>query len=107
MMAIQQKIIGNERRLTVIVFSLFFSWLLAFPFEGRLLYALADYYSISAGSFVFGTMAAHLAGLLVCGFFVRTMRTAKRLMLFSIVFCIAASVVFFYPLPSCGGWRWF
>ena len=99
MMAIQQKIIGNERRLTVIVFSLFFSWLLAFPFEGRLLYALADYYSISAGSFVFGTMAAHLAGLLVCGFFVRTMRTAKRLMLFSIVFCIAASVVFFYP-PS-------
>ncbi|MPM17224.1 hypothetical protein SDC9_63612 [bioreactor metagenome] len=89
----------NDRLLSVIVFSLFFSWLLAFPFEGRILYALADNYNISTGSFVFGTMAAHFAGLLACGFFVRNMRTAKKLMLFSIVFCIAASAVFFRP-PS-------
>jgi DNA-binding CsgD family transcriptional regulator len=89
----------NDRLLSVIVFSLFFSWLLAFPFEGRILYALADYYNISSGSFVFGTMAAHFAGLLACGFFVRNMRTAKKLMLFSIAFCIAASAVFFRP-PS-------
>lgn len=94
-----QKIITNERRLTVIVFSLFFSWLLAFPFEGRLLYALADYYNISARSFVFGTMAAHFTGLFVCGFFVRNIQTAKKLMIFSIAFCIAASGVFFCP-PS-------
>lgn len=92
-------IITNNRRLSVIVFSLFFSWLLAFPFEGRILYALADYYNISAESFVFGTMAAHFAGLLACGFFVRNMRTAKKLMLFSIAFCIAASGMFFSP-PS-------
>lgn len=85
--------------MSVIVFSLFFSWLLAFPFEGRILYALADYYNISAQSFVFGTMIAHFAGLLACGFFVRNMRTAKKLMLFSIAFCIAASSVFFRP-PS-------
>ena len=89
----------ENRRLSVIVFSLFFSWLLAFPFEGRILYALADYYNISAQSFVFGTMIAHFAGLLACGFFVRNMRTAKKLMLFSIAFCIAASSVFFRP-PS-------
>ncbi len=44
-------------------------------------------------------MAAHFAGLLACGFFVRNMRTAKKLMLFSIAFCIAASAVFF-RLPS-------
>lgn len=89
----------NNRRLSVIVFSLFFSWLLAFPFEGRILYALADHYSISAHSFVFETMAAHFAGLLVCGFFVKNLITAKRLMLFSIAFCIVASGVFFRP-PS-------
>lgn len=88
----------NNRRLSVIVFSLFFSWLLAFPFEGKILYALAKDYNISVASFIFGTMAAHFAGLLVCGFFVRNMRTAKRLMLFSIAFCIAASGVFFCPL---------
>ncbi|NSW92073.1 MAG: LuxR family transcriptional regulator [Firmicutes bacterium] len=89
----------NSRRLSVIVFSLFFSWLLAFPFEGRILYALADHYNISAHSFVFETMAAHFAGLLICGFFVKNMITAKRLMLFSIAFCIVASGVFFRP-PS-------
>jgi DNA-binding CsgD family transcriptional regulator len=89
----------NDRRLSVIVFSLFFSWLLAFPFEGRILYALADYYNISAGGFIFGTLAAHFAGLLACGFFVRNLQAAKKLMLFSIAFCIAASGVFFAP-PS-------
>ena len=89
----------DDRSLSVIVFSLFCSWLLAFPFEGRILYALADHYNHPAGGFVFGTLAAHFAGLLACGFFVRTMKTAKRLMLFSIAFCIAASGVFFYP-PS-------
>ncbi len=89
----------NYRRLSVIVFSLFFSWLLAFPFEGRILYVLAEHHNISVGPFVFGTLAAHFAGLLVCGFFVRNMRTAKKLMLFSIAFCIMASSVFFGP-PS-------
>jgi len=89
----------NYRRLSIIVFSLFFSWLLAFPFEGRILYSLADYHSISIRSFVFGTIAAHFVGLLVCGFFVRNMRTAKKLMLFSIAFCAVASGVFFRP-PS-------
>ncbi len=89
----------NYRRLSVIVFSLFFSWLLAFPFEGRILYVLAEHHNISVGPFVFGTLAAHFAGLLVCGFFVRNMRTAKKLMLFSIAFCIVASSVFFGP-PS-------
>ncbi|MDR1531288.1 MAG: helix-turn-helix transcriptional regulator [Clostridiales bacterium] len=92
-------IADTNRRLSVIVFSLFFSWLLAFPFEGRILYALADYYNSPAHSFVFGTMTAHFAGLFVCGFFVRNMRAAKRLILFSIACCVAASVVFFRP-PS-------
>jgi DNA-binding CsgD family transcriptional regulator len=89
----------SNRRLSVVVFSLFFSWLLAFPFEGRILYSLADHYNISAHSFVFGTMTAHFAGLLICGLFVKNMITAKRLMLFSITFCIAASGIFFRP-PS-------
>jgi DNA-binding CsgD family transcriptional regulator/MFS family permease len=85
----------NDRRITIIVFSLFFSWLLAFPFEGRILYALADYHNISAHQFVFSTIAAHFLGLVFCGFFVKNMLAAKRLMLFSITFCFLASGVFF------------
>lgn len=96
MYKIQNSTIINKRRLIVIVFSLFFSWLLAFPFEGQLLYALADYHNVSAQSYVFGIMIAHFVGLLICGFFVRNMQTAKKLMLFSILFCIVASCVFFF-----------
>lgn len=89
----------DERKLTVIVFSLFFSWLLAFPFEGRILYGLGDIHNISIQSFVFGTIAAHFIGLLACSFFLKTMKSARVLMLFSIAFCIVTSVIFFLP-PS-------
>ena len=90
---------GTGRRLSIIVFALFFSWFLAFPFEGQILYAITGYYRISAGSLVFGAMAAHFAGLVACGFFVKNMRAAKKLILFSIAFCAAASGAFFFP-PS-------
>lgn len=89
----------DNRKTSIIVFSLFFSWLLAFPFEGRILYALANYHNMSAHKFVFGTMVAHFAGLFLCSFFVRTMQRARTFMLFSLVFCFAASGMFFFP-PS-------
>lgn len=89
----------DNRRLSVIIFSLFFSWLLAFPFEGRILCALAKYHDIAIYRIVFGTMFAHFAGLLLCGFFVNTIRRAKILMHFSLVFCIIATAVFFFS-PS-------
>jgi len=88
-----------DRRITVVVFALFFSWLLAFPFEGQILHAIADYRGVSAQSFVFGAMAAHIAGLISCGFFVRNMPAAKKLILVSIAFCAVATGVFFFP-PS-------
>ena len=89
---------GRDRRLTVIVFSLFFSWLLAVPFEGQVLYAVMDYHGVSPQSFVFGAMAAHIAGLLMCAVFIRNTRTAKRLVLISIAVCAAATGVLFFPL---------
>ncbi len=89
----------SERSLSVIVFSLFFSWLLAFPFEGQILYALADYRHTPADQYVFGTLFAHFAGLISCGFFIKTMKTVKKLIIFSIIFCIFTSGVFFFP-PS-------
>ncbi len=99
MISTERKYTIHERRLTIIVFSLFFSWLLAFPFEGRILYGLADKHNISVQSFVFGTIAAHFIGLLACSYFVRNMKTAKNLMLFSIAFCIITSFIFYFP-PS-------
>jgi len=90
---------AKNRRLSVVVFALFFSWLLAFPFEGQVLYAITGYYGVSAQSLVFEALASHFAGLVACGFLVKSLRAAKRLILFSVAFCAGATGVFFFP-PS-------
>lgn len=91
--------VRSNRDLSVIVFSLFFSWLLAFPFEGKILYGLLEYHRLTPQSYIFAAIAAHFLGLLLGGFYVRLMVTAKRLILFTIIFCAFSSVFFFLP-PS-------
>ena len=87
----------NNRRLSVIVFSLFFAWQLAFPFEGQILYAIAGSFQIEPHGMIFGAIAATCAGLFLGGFLITTMQAAKRLILGSIGLCILASGVFFMP----------
>lgn len=93
------KIDMDTRRSSIVVFSLFFSWVLAFPFEGQVLYALAERNNIEPHTMVFGAISATFAGLFLCGFLVKTMSAAKRLILISIVYCMIASSIFFFA-PS-------
>ena len=58
----------GERRLSIIVFLLFFSWVLAFPFEGQILYSLAEQYQIEPHTMVFSAIAATFLGLFFGGF---------------------------------------
>ncbi|CQR74099.1 helix-turn-helix transcriptional regulator [Sporomusa ovata] len=88
----------DQRQLSVIMFSLFSSWQLAFLFEGQVLYALASSFGIDARNLIFGAIAALLAGLSFWGFIIKTSQAAKWLMLFSFAFFIPATgVFFFYP----------
>lgn len=89
----------NDRNLSVVVFSLFFSWQLAFPFEGRILYSITESYELFPHKMVFGALAACFLGLFLCGFVIKTIKMARRQMLFSIIFCFLASAAFFLP-PS-------
>ena len=89
----------DERKLSIIVHSLFSSWMLAFLFEGQILYSLADAFDLSPAGMVFGGIAALLAGAFLCGFWIKTKRAAKRLFLCAYLFFISASVAFFFP-PS-------
>lgn len=89
----------NYRILSVLVFSLFFSWLLAIPFEGQVLYSLAQKYHFDPHPMIFGAIIAHFAGLLSSGLFIRSLPAAKRLIMFSIAFCIIASAFLFFQ-PS-------
>ncbi len=93
------KITLGDRGLSVVVFSLCFAWILVFPFEGQILYSLAEKFDFSPDTMVFGAIAAQFVGLFGTGFFIRTATAAKKLMLGSTVFCFFATCVFFFP-PS-------
>lgn len=89
----------DERKLSIVVHSLFSSWMLSFLFEGRILYSLALSFDLAPASLVFGAIAGQLAGALLCGFLIRTKKAARRLFLCSHLYFIAASAAFFFP-PS-------
>lgn len=89
----------SERNIAVIVFSLFFSWLLAFPFEGQVLYSLLEKYNIYSANFIFKSIASHLLGLLSCSFYIKSMKAAKILIFTSIIVCIIGTSVFLFQ-PS-------
>ncbi len=94
------KIRINDRVLSVIVFALLFAWLLAFPFEGQILYAIADSYGLDPHGFIFGAIAIHFAGLFSCGFVIKSARAAKRMLLFASVYCILGTCPFFFPIGA-------
>ena len=61
----------NNRILSILVFSLYFSWLLAVPFEGQILYAFGSKYELNISPMVFSSIAAHLLGLIISGFLLK------------------------------------
>ncbi len=89
----------DERKLSIIVFSLFSSWMLAFLFEGRILYSLAGSFDLAPAVMVFGGLVGHFAGLFLCGFLIKTKKAAKGLFLCSYLIFMAVSAVFFFS-PS-------
>ena len=89
----------NERNLSIVVHSLFSSWMLAFLFEGQVFYSLARAFDFNPTVLVFNGAAAIFFGLLLSGLFIKTRNAAKRLFLCSYLFFTAVSIIFFFP-PS-------
>lgn len=90
---------AKERFLTIAGFSLLFTYILSFLFEGQILYSLLDHFGLDAEKYVLTSILAHFAGLFSCGFIVKTPRMIKRVMIGGILVCMIATLTFFYP-PS-------
>ncbi|NLE24089.1 MAG: helix-turn-helix transcriptional regulator [Clostridiaceae bacterium] len=95
----QLHIYMDEQKLSVITHSLFSAWMLAFLFEGQILYALSDMFNISPYKMLFGGTASLLAGTFLCGFIIKTKKAAKQLCLIAYMFFIFISMFFFFK-PS-------
>ncbi len=89
----------NPRRLSIAAFSFSFAYLLSFLFEGQILYILLERHGVNGSTYVLASMIAHFLGLLTCGLFVRTLKSAKNMMLAGMGVCLAATVPFFFT-PS-------
>ncbi len=89
----------GQRRLSVVMFSLFAAWQLAFPFQGQVLYTLAGSFQVDLNTLIFRSVAVVLAGLFCCGLLIKTIQAAKQFMLLAIALCLLATGVFF-SVPS-------
>lgn len=89
----------NERNLSVIIFTLFSTWLISFPYEGTILYALAQCFSLDVQPMVLGVIIVHMIGLFSCGLYIKNIRAAKHLMLYANILFVLCSCVFFFA-PS-------
>lgn len=89
----------DNRRISIIGFSLIFGYLLSFVFEGQVLYSFLASHNISYLSYILIAIAAHFVGLLSCGFFINSGVVIKRTMLISTGLCLIATVPFLFP-PS-------
>ena len=90
----------NARRLSVAGFSFLFAYILSFQFEGQVLYSLLDLRGTDAGHHILTAIIAHFVGLFTCGLFVKSQAAAKSMMLGGMGLCLAATVPFFFPLPT-------
>lgn len=90
----------NARRLSVAGFSFLFAYILSFQFEGQVLYSLLDLRGTDADRYILTAIIAHFAGLFTCGLFVKSQAAAKSMMFGGMGLCLAATVPFFFPLPT-------
>jgi DNA-binding CsgD family transcriptional regulator/MFS family permease len=91
----------HPRLLSAIGCSLFFAYILSFPFEGQVLYSLFGAFEIEASGYLLASIFAHLLGLFSCGYFVKARAPIKRMMMGSMGLCAIATIPFFFG-PS--GW---
>lgn len=86
----------NHRTTSVCAFSFLFSYILSFPFEGTVLYRLLDAENIDASTFVLTAIIAHFFGQFTCGFFCKSGKAAKLVMLLGMGVCIPLTTAFFF-----------
>ncbi len=90
----------NQKKLSIVSFSLFFAWILSFPFEGQVIYVLAENAGINPTKLVLIAVFFHFVGLFVGGFFIKKQAAAKVAMIGSTVVCMAGSLIFFLPFSN-------
>ena len=89
----------QNRTRSILAFTCFSAWLIAFPYEGTVLYALLARAGVDSGVWITAAIAAHLAGLLACMLFVRSLSGARKMLLLSAAVCLGGTALFVCSSP--------
>lgn len=87
----------QSRNRSILAFLLFSAWLISFPYEGKVLYALLDRAGVASEAWVVFAIVAHLLGLIACMAFVRSLADARRMLLLAGSVCLAGTLLCFFP----------
>ncbi len=87
----------NGRVLSVAGFSFLFSYLMAFLFEGQVLYGLLEARQAEASGYIMAAIAAHFFGLFFAGFLVKSPKAAKFTLLAGMGVSLIVTLPFFFP----------
>lgn len=89
----------SQKSIATITFALFFGWVMAFPYEGPVLYAFANQNEISGTILNSLTIFFHFIGLIISGFITDSIIKAKNNMRNVLLICIVSTII--YPfIPS-------
>lgn len=94
--------INNSRGVSVISFASLFAYILSFFFEGQTFYSITEGYAGSVKMLLLAAIAFHLLGLVLCGFCVKDISSARRVM----IYAGFASALFTLPFFGGVSWLW-
>jgi len=84
----------------IICFSILFGYVMALPYEGPVLYALAGDYNVNSTAINLISVFFHGFGILLGGFFVKNLEFAKKFMIPTLSLAFACSVLLIVTPPS-------
>ena len=77
--------------------SFYFAYILAFLFEGQVLYSLLKMHGANVGGHVLTSMVAHFAGLLTAGLIAASLLSPRQVIKGSMIVCLVATLPFCFP----------
>lgn len=92
------KIKMNYRSISIILLALLLSWVLAFPFEGQILIAVAWHFKQDVRGLIYAGILAYSLGTLVSDSVIKNGRRIKQLFIGTTILCITTSFVFLFGL---------
>ncbi|RNC28527.1 MAG: Transcriptional regulatory protein DegU [Candidatus Dichloromethanomonas elyunquensis] len=97
------KELNKQKLFSTLSFSLFFGWLLSFPFEGQVLSSLLESQALSYSFLNLAALCAHFTGLITGGFIINKLPAAKTVLSLSAGLCLAGSIIFLFH----SSWLWY